>query len=265
MTTNKDMSYTDFDRYLKKHDSQKAHALLSASGSERWLGCPGSANLCKDIPEQRNEYSVRGTHTHTLLQFILENPRWQMLLFKTLSGGHFLRSIGYDKEMLNAALFAAKYVWGLLENGMTLYTEQKVELEGVGFGTSDVILHKPFGPLHVIDFKNGTKTVEVVGNTQGLYYAYAAADLFNWEMSKIIITIVQPNASHIKGQIRSWEVDYETLIASGIRFRKGAAASRRLDAPLVKNDSWCWWCPARPKCPAHMSVREAKLMELFNQ
>lgn len=252
-----------FSKYtLKKLSSD--HAKLSASGSERWLGCPGSIRMSEGITSVDSDASVRGTNTHTLLQFILENPKWQILL-GTLEGEEFLRLIDYDSAMLSNALFAAKYVWKEMSklSHISLLTEKKLELEGVGFGTSDIILHQRYGVLHVMDYKNGVKAVEPKGNTQGLYYMYAAADLVGWEFSQLKITIIQPNAPHKLGQIRTWEVSEKELHRAGLILKRGAIATRKPNAPLVKNDSWCWFCPARQKCPLQMSTKEQKLYARF--
>lgn len=37
------------------------HALLSASGSEKWLNCPPSAKLEAEIEEKSSEYAQEGT------------------------------------------------------------------------------------------------------------------------------------------------------------------------------------------------------------
>ena len=41
-----------------------AHAKRSPSSSHRWLECPGSINLCGDLPDIPNEYSAEGTMLH---------------------------------------------------------------------------------------------------------------------------------------------------------------------------------------------------------
>jgi hypothetical protein len=259
-----------FAKYMKEKEPDEAHAKLSASGSERWLGCPGSIRLSEGIPSVENPAGIRGTHTHTLLQFILENMKWKELL-ETREGTNFKLFISYDAAMLANALFAAQFVWKekawmelISGREVELYTEKKVELEGVGFGTSDIILFQPYGLLHVMDYKNGVKVVESVGNTQGLYYLHAAADELHWEFSRLKITIIQPNAPHKSGHIRTWDVSEEELTRAGVLLRKGAKATRKPNAPLVKNDSWCWFCPARPKCPLQLEVKNAKLMDRFN-
>lgn len=253
-----------FSRYMKEKRSSD-HATLSASGSERWLGCPGSVRLSEGIPSVDSAASVRGTNTHTLLQFILENHKWFDLL-ESQEGVGFLNSIGYDSAMRADALFAAQYVSNEMNNNykLQLYTEKKMKLEGVGFGTSDIILHQPYGVLHVMDYKNGTKAVEPEGNTQGLYYAYAAADLFKWEFSQVKITIIQPNAPHKRGHIRTWDVSEEELHQAGSMLKRGALATKKKDAPLVKRDSYCWFCPAREsKCPLHQEIKQQKLLARF--
>lgn len=256
-----------FSRYMKEKKSDD-HATLSASGSERWLNCAGSVERSKGIASQDNRAGIRGTNTHTLLQFILENEDWEKLL-KTKEAISFLQFIEYDTAMRGNALFAAHYVW--LEKkeleqkygvSVSLFTEQKLELKGVGFGTSDIILYHPYGPLHVMDYKNGVKAVEPENNTQGLYYAYGAADKFNWEFSDLYITIIQPNASHSRGAIRTWTTNENILQEAGEYLRQAAKRTKKPNAPL-KEGYWCYFCPARIKCPLHLEKKEIKLLERF--
>lgn len=263
------MSTTLFSKYLKKKKAND-HAVFSASGAERWLGCAGSIQLSEGIPSVETPAGIRGTNTHTVLQFILENSNWKRLI-NTPEGVRFRLSIGYDSEMLINALFAANYVWdeiARLENkhgkGFNLYIEKKVHLKGVGFGTSDVIIHKPFSVLSVMDYKNGKKLVEAENNDQMNYYAIASADEFNWEFSEAHLTIIQPNASHSKGQVRKSVTDEKKLEYANNRFLKGVALAKKKDAPLVKKDSWCFFCPARAKCPLQKEIKDQKLFERFN-
>lgn len=46
----------------------KKHAKLSASGSSRWLNCPGSVEAEGDIPEQRSAFADEGTVAHELAE-----------------------------------------------------------------------------------------------------------------------------------------------------------------------------------------------------
>jgi hypothetical protein len=47
------------------------HALLSASGSEKWLNCPPSAKLEAEIEEKSSEYAQEGTFAHALAELKL--------------------------------------------------------------------------------------------------------------------------------------------------------------------------------------------------
>ena len=260
-----------FSKYMKTPDPDKAHARLSASGADRWLGCPGSVRLSEGIPSVDNDASKRGTHTHTLLQFMLENADWPTLL-AGLDSKRFRDFIEFDQAMLENARFASLFV-GTRRRQMfqatgvmpKLLVEQKLKLEDVGFGTADIVLYQPFGALHVMDYKNGKKAVEPENNWQGLYYAHAAADLFGWDFSQLYITIIQPNAKNSRGPIRTWKTDYKTLTMAGDRLKRGAALTKKPNAPLVKNDSWCWFCPARDSCPAHAEKRMEKVREMFKR
>lgn len=260
-----------FKRYMKTPDPDKAHAKLSASGSERWLGCPGSVRMCEGMPAVDNYASIRGTNTHTLIQFMLEVSNWRYYLFHR-DAKAFKEFIGFDEEMLSNAGFAYKYVMKERERMREcygiypqLFSEKKVELSGVGFGTSDIILYHPYGLLHVMDYKNGTYTVNPKGNTQGLYYGVAAADLFGWNFSELAITIIQPNGSNQSNPIRTWCPEWQDLEEAGAYLRAGAKRTEKKNAPLVVDNKSCWFCPARAKCPARMNGKERKIMEAFQR
>ena len=38
----------------------KAHAILSASSSDRWLHCPPSARLCETYEDKGSDYAAEG-------------------------------------------------------------------------------------------------------------------------------------------------------------------------------------------------------------
>lgn len=267
------MSYRHiFKPYIKEKKEGKTHALLSASGSERWLGCPGSIRLTKDLPQVDNEWSVAGTNAHTLMQFILENPYQWKLLLESKDAKKFKEHIGYSDEQLEAVLVATEYVWQEHarmkdETGRDpeLHIEKKVHLSGVGHGTADIIMFQPFGLLHVMDYKNGRSVVHPEENTQALYYAHAAADEYGWDFEELWITIIQPNASHSRGPIRTWKTTLKRLEKAGHVFIRGAKKTKMKDAPLVVNPKWCWFCNARGVCPAQIKLKRAETLDRFKR
>ena len=50
----------------------KAHAILSASSSDRWLHCPPSARLCETYEDKGSDYAAEGTDAHALGEFKLK-------------------------------------------------------------------------------------------------------------------------------------------------------------------------------------------------
>ncbi len=51
--------------------SEKAHAILSASGSKRWLTCTPSAKLELDFEEEKSVYAEEGTLAHEIGELML--------------------------------------------------------------------------------------------------------------------------------------------------------------------------------------------------
>lgn len=50
----------------------KAHAILSASSSDRWLHCPPSARLCETYEDKGSDYAAEGTDAHALGEYNLK-------------------------------------------------------------------------------------------------------------------------------------------------------------------------------------------------
>ena len=51
------------------------HALLSPSSADRWMTCPGSVLLTKDLPEDTSPYAQEGANYHTLAQICLDQEK----------------------------------------------------------------------------------------------------------------------------------------------------------------------------------------------
>ena len=58
----------------------KAHALLGASSSARWLACSPSARMCEDIPEIESPYAAEGTLAHEISAAVNIIPLFYQLL-----------------------------------------------------------------------------------------------------------------------------------------------------------------------------------------
>ena len=51
---------------------EKKHSILSPSSSSRWLKCPGSVRLTKDMENPTSSYAEIGTEAHELCEWKLK-------------------------------------------------------------------------------------------------------------------------------------------------------------------------------------------------
>jgi len=256
------------------------HAVLSASGSAKWLNCPAALALEKliDEPSADNDYTREGTAAHLLLNFCLETNR---------EPSEFLRKeiyqdpvthdiITVDQEMVNNVEIAIDYTRRLTSRKG--FYEEKVDYSHIapgGFGIADIILevHEKVAPgkkvntLYIIDFKYGAGVkVDAFENSQGMLYALGALNslelLFEREIKRVLIAIIQPRMDNIS--------EYETSVAdllswgNGIKekaqkaydlYQKAASGSDDIFDPRNFNPSKnaCKWCQGRTlkRCKAH--------------
>lgn len=213
------------------------HAKLSASGSERWILCPGSVAAEEDIPEKPNPYAEEGTLAHEVAATFLKDE----IVISNITN-----------EMLNNIINYSDYI-SAIEKDLKEYSlliEQRVDFSHVvpdGFGTADCII-KDNDVLHVIDLKYGKGVpVYAENNTQLLLYAIGALNGFtNYMPGSIVMHIVQPRISNYsKWTITRYELDY------WIEFlRSKALAALQPDAKRIPHKDACRWCKAKPTCPA---------------
>lgn len=215
------------------------HAKLSASGSERWILCPGSVAAEEGIPEKPNPYTEEGTLAHEVAATFLKDE----IVINNITS-----------EMLNNIINYSDYITAIEKDlkEYSLLIEQKVDFSHVvpdGFGTADCII-KSDDVLHVIDLKYGKGVpVYAENNTQLLLYAIGALNGFtNYMPSSIVMHIVQPRI----GNYSKWEItkpEYE--LDYWIEFlRKKALAALQPDAKRIPHKDACRWCRAKPTCRA---------------
>jgi hypothetical protein len=150
-------------------------------------------------------------------------------------------------------------------------------------GTADVTLTAfPF-LLELVDYKNGYNVVEHRDNEQILSYLLGKAEESNFEFEEYRITVVQPHAPHDEGKVRSVAVSVKELKAHQARLRKGIAlceeAEEHPKAPepdweklnpawaakyLKASEDGCFFCDARPVCPAYKKFMQKKTRVLFD-
>lgn len=236
-----------------------AHAKLSASGSAKWMACPGSVAAEEGLPDGSSEHSREGSAAHHVAEQVLVN------------GGYASDWIGekiedYDIEVSHAmADYVQQYVDYVKSLGGTQLYEQRVDFSHVvpdGFGTSDAIVMEG-RTLHIVDLKYG-KGVKVYAqdNSQALLYAVGVVNDFSYlfEFDKVQVTIVQPRLDHID----EWEVDVPTLEKFAAYAKVKAEEALMPNAPRNPGEKQCQWCKAKFQCPELKRKTESVLMADFD-
>lgn len=254
-------------------NEEKAHAKLSASGSERWLNCPASIKLSEEAPEPpSNKYAEEGTIAHGFLEKWLKKIR-SIGAARPIAPPEGLKK---NKDMFEAVAVGVRHVtkkWS--PRNAELIIEEKISLEFIGqdmFGTADIQIVEHFGELYVPDYKHGKSPVEVewvnengqkVHNTQLIYYALGVAYKYGFDFKTIRIGVIQPRAEHSKGPIRTAVLTVAELRAYEFLFRRGV--ERVYSAkPRVFPGPWCKYCPAKEHtCPVFEKAKYEKAKGYF--
>lgn len=250
---------------------EKQHALFSASGSERWLNCPGSINLSKDLPDKTSKWALEGTRAHELLETWLEHH------IKKGKDKSFKIPNIYPRDMVLAVKKGVNFIldhWD--EDAEELEIEKKVSLTHIHenmFGTTDISIISYFDRLKVYDYKHGAGHIVEVSeqgtygnimiNTQLAFYALATAHEYNYDFKDVEIGVIQPRAHHKLGPIRSEVFSMKDLKTYEYIFKKGVERCLK-PTPKLNVGPWCNWCKAFDVCPKQVEKRTGKIKEMFN-
>lgn len=240
------------------------HSPIGGSTAPRWLACPGSVRLCKDIEPTSSKYADEGKCAHIVAANMLGGNKPTAKIPLELAKY-------YTDDM---ELHAKTYV-DFIENLRSSYTfseilvEHKFSLEHIHkgmFGTNDACIHAPFSALHILDFKYGQGVpVEVWNNAQLMYYALGALHELKCDVDIVYMHIVQPRSFGEK--IKTSEIPATALQQwGGEVLKKGAELALSDNAPL-KAGKHCreYFCPARNSCPALQGQLESAVgTELSN-
>jgi hypothetical protein len=115
-------------------------------------------------------------------------------------------------------------------------------------GTGDYGVYEPFGLCAMADYKNGYGVVEHVDNYQLRTYLVGMMLLFP-DAERYRAVVVQPNARHRDGPVRSVEYGREEVRAFADMLREELPKRELPGQPLVAGD-WCKFCRAADDCEA---------------
>lgn len=241
------------------------HAILGASGSKRWMTCPGSVALSEGLPDRTTFAATEGTAAHELGELALRanedaasfiGSRIDVEGTEVEVTEEMAEAVQLYIDTVKAATFRPKPGNPHIAVVGQLFLERQFSLEALNppapmFGTSDAIIwHEGEGHLHVLDYKHGRGVVvDAIGNPQLAYYALGAVLALEVVPQTITMTIVQPRASHRDGPVRSWTITFEELKAFKHQLFAAAELTQQPNAPIVPGDH-CRFCRASPVCPA---------------
>lgn len=245
-----------------EHDSGQ-HAVLAPSAAERWISCPASVRMERDLKGElppESAYAAEGTAAHALCEL-----EARVALLKPMSKREYNAAFkAWQKQYANAIVdldemkeHAAAYVellrGKLAERpGSVLLLEQRVPT-GVPscWGTSDAVIVSPVH-VEIVDLKYGQGVrVEAEANPQLRLYGVGALEAFGdllGDVETVIATVYQPRLGHLVS---------ETLPAAELRaWRDSLIPIAELalghDAPFGPSDTACRWCPVSGQCKAQM-------------
>ncbi len=248
------------------------HAMLSASGSSRWLACTPSAQFEAQFPDRTSSYAEEGTAAHELAE--LAARYWLGLLSEQAYENHrdvLAQGPYYNREMQVCANGYASFIKNRYDETRKHCPDAEIELEvrGLDFsrwapgghGTGDCIIVAD-GQIEVIDFKYGKGyRVDAVGNTQMRLYALGAIERYGalYDIDRVRITIIQPR---ISDHPSTDEISTQELLDWAENYVKPRAMlAYKGEGDFAPSADACRFCRAKEQCKA----RADENLKLFDE
>ena len=257
-----------------------AHALLSASGSKRWLSCTPSARLEATLPEQKRntkgiDFSAEGTLAHSLGEIRLRlqfnqighdeyDREYEIIkthpIYKNYSP---IERDDFEANVDNYVL----YVRSQIGDGDTPLFEQRVDFSDWvpdGFGTADVVILSE-RTIHIYDLKFGRGIpVSAVDNSQLRLYALGAYAKFKEDypnIKEVSYTIHQPRLDSISTD----GTTIEKLLDWANYFVKPKAKKAWAGSGEFLPGEWCQFCKAKAQCRARSDFNTELAKQEFKE
>ena len=225
------------------------HALLSPSGSHRWLHCTPSAVLETEFDNKSSPAAAEGTAAHALCEHKL----------KRMLHRRSKRPVSdYNSDEMEEHTDAyVEFVSELLEKAKQnckdplVQVEQRLDLSEYvprAFGTADCLIIAD-GTLHVIDMKYGLGVlVSAEENPQLKCYGIAALSIYEdlYDIKEVALSIFQPRRENVS----TWIISAEELRNWAEKELKPKAQMAFKGEGEYCPGEWCQFCRAAVKCRA---------------
>ena len=223
------------------------HAVLSASGSHRWLNCTPSARLELEFENTGSEAAREGTAAHALCEHKLK---------RALHMRSRRPASDYDSDEMEECTDA--YVDFVMEQyeaakqvceDPVILIEQRLDFSCYvpdGFGTGDCLIISD-DRLHIIDFKYGMGVlVKAEDNPQMKLYALGALAVYDalYDIREVSMTIFQPRRENVS----TWTIPVEDLKAWAENELKPRAKMAYDGEGEYLPGEWCTFCRAAVRC-----------------
>lgn len=223
--------------------SSRAHAVLSASSSARWLKCPPSAVAATMYPSTGTEFTREGTLAHELAEWVASGDSKNKVLQKG-------QDDGVTSEMLDCARAYADYIQELItDNNAVVLLEQRLDFSPWvpgGFGTGDCIIIQG-NRLDIVDYKYGQGVaVSAAGNSQMRLYGLGALNDFGdiYDIHEIGMHIYQPRLNNISTEVML----IHELADWGAEVKPIAELASQGKGDYCSGEH-CRFCPHAGQCP----------------
>ena len=228
---------------LSNH-SDRAHALLSASSSARWLACTPSAVAATMYPAQDTAFTREGTLAHEVAESIAKRDtsvRWVPD-----------DKDGVTSEMIRCAEAYRDYLQELItDDNAVVLLEQRVDFSPWvphGFGTADCIIIQG-SRMDVVDYKYGQGVAVVAEeNPQMKLYGLGALNDFGmvYNVREVGLHIFQPRMNNVS----SWSLPAVELLRWGEIAVAPTAAMAAKGEGRYATGPHCRFCPHAGSCAA---------------
>ena len=236
------------------------HSRLSPSSASRWMRCPGSIRLIGDETSTAGMPAMMGTAAHKVIEHMLKNGETNAekylgyIILVHGPGAEETQIFSSDDPLAmspregwfafvcnDAMVYGVQTMIDEVERVRAdmmepeLYTERFLDMTWLDSrlgGTADVTLVDLMDDyIHLFDYKNGRVVVEVVDNEQMKNYAVGLLHEHPDALG-VVVHLVQPNASHEDGIIRTASYTRVELRAFEDELKKAADATSDPNAPL---------------------------------